>query len=167
MKLRTVTIWTNWLLLLVTVITPLVYFHAYEFRMSEFTIKRLLAEVYIFLIIWVFTSSPLVISCGISSALKHPVSLVILLISTIVYGFWFIFGWYLVFVHYCGLGSHGISLFYIAPSSLYWMIPAWILAWKINSYHVKKTPANPGTARCSVPGSLEENGKNEMNEGNK
>jgi len=142
------------MLLIVTVIALFVYFFIYEFRMADVTITMLPRLIFIFLMLWLTTGSPLVVSCVFSHILKHPVSVAILLVSTIVYGIWFVYGWSQALDRFGCM--NGLWLLCIAPTSLFWMLPAWILSWKINSHYVKKASANPGTARCSVPGSLEE-----------
>jgi len=145
------------MLLIVTVIALFVYFFIYEFRMADFTITMLPRLIFIFLMLWLTTGSPLVVSCVFSHILKHPVSVAILLVSTIVYGIWFVYGWYLALDPNCCMSA--ILLLYIAPGSLFWMIPAWIISWIINSHYVIKASANPGLRVAPSPALWRNNNK--------
>jgi hypothetical protein len=156
MKLRTVTIGTIWLMMIVTT-APYVYLFTKIFDMYPVI---LFFDFCVVGILWLSGSSPLVVSWILLRFQKHHVSLIILLVSTIVYGVWYGYAWYLSFDRECCMSE--LWLLYIAPISLYWMVPAWILAWSINSFYVKKASANPGTALRSVIDSLDENHNEDM-----
>jgi len=153
-KLRTVTIWTTWLSLFVTILAPILYLLPYDFRGEDFSIGAVYYFCYGFAFIWLFSGSPMIVSSIFSLLLKHPASLVILLGSTVVYGLWFGYSYYLALSGSGGCMS-GFWIIYIAPSSLIFMIPVWILALIFNAFNGKKANANPGSVLRSVPRSLE------------
>jgi len=154
MKLRTVTIWTTWLLLLVTIVAPVLYYLAYELRGTHFSIGAVFSFCFTYALIWLFSGSPMLVSSIFALFLKHPVSLIVLLVSTIGYGLWFVYGWCQALDRNCCMS--GLFLLSIAPGSLPVMIPAWILVAYRHVCCDQKTNDHPDTALRFVPASLEE-----------
>jgi len=139
MKLRNVTIWTTGLVLIVTVILPyllicidVIPFHGFD------TIGTII-------LIWGYSSLPLIISLVIAKRLKHDIPALLLLGSTFVYGLWYAFAFYSFAVSSAGLAC--LMIFAVGILSLPVMIPAWITALLLNSYYVKKSSTDPGTTR--------------------
>jgi len=88
--------------------------------------------------LWLFSGSALIVSLIIAIKLKSAVPSFILLASTIVYGFWYAYLWYGAVTG--GSCMDGMFLLYIVPGSLFFMIPAWIAAFIIETRLRKKKP---------------------------
>ena len=91
--------------------------------------------------LWLASGFPLAISLVLAKTLRSNNSSIILLVSTIAYGIWYICVLPTVFFKYLG----ALALLFVGVLALPVMIPAWIAALWLNSYYVKKTP-DPGTA---------------------
>ena len=91
----------------------------------------------IFLMLWSCGGSPLVISFAIAKKVKHDTASLILLASTIVFGFWFLYNWHQAQDR--SVCMSGLWLLYIAPWSLFFMLPAWITAYVLNRRYAKQS----------------------------
>ena len=137
-QLRLVTILATWLLMFVTMVVPVGFFSVKEDHDTYFS----LSAIHFALILWFFYGSPLLVSGIISLFLKRTVPLVILLLSTIGYGIWAFYSLYLVIVD--GNGLVVIILFWVAPFSLVFLIPVWVIALILNVIGKKEANALPG-----------------------
>lgn len=146
MNLRSVTIWTTWLVMIGTLVAPYPYLWMQEnryFPMESWFVSlgRVVAKD---LGMWLFYGSPLLVSWIIARRLKHPFSQGILLLSVMGYGFCAAYAMYMVYVNNDG-PEGGLFMFFAPMLALPWTIPIWIIALILNSYYVKNNP-NPGTA---------------------
>jgi hypothetical protein len=138
MNLRTVTIWTTGLMLIGTVVLP--------FMWLDLTWD----DVVFFSVFWFFNGSPLVVSFVVVIMLRHNTSAAILLVSTIVYGLWYVSAWYgildaneITFVGFVILCfASGLLDFSV-------MIPVWTIVIKLDRRYTKKAtiPTQPATAK--------------------
>ena len=124
MNLRNITIWTTGLALIGTMIIPAMFlFHVDD-----------AAGFGLVLLIWCLSGSPIYISFRISMRLKYTVSIVILLVSTIVYVSSYVF-------MVVGLQAlFGFGFFIIGIFLLPVMIPVWIIAYALNRRCAKQEP---------------------------
>jgi len=130
MNLRSISIWTTGVMLIVTVAVPTLLIFGitlgHHIRMIE-------AEFAVLL--WFASSTPLLISYFVSRNLQYALSTLILLFSTIVYSI--AYAWVLYLAFFID-GMMLILLLYIGVASLSVMIPAWITALVIEIRHRKK-----------------------------
>jgi hypothetical protein len=148
MKLRTATIWTTWGMLLVTILAPyLAPAQNWEFGFQHTKISammiipvifyRLVSSLLAAMFFLLLTGSPLVVSLILAKKLKpFVIPSLLLFVSTIAYGIWFVSIWSQATDDLCCMS--GIFVLYIVPSSLPVMIPVWVLALVVNSYYTKK-----------------------------
>ena len=150
MNLRTITIWTTALMLIVAIFAPFLNLgrNFGGFAQLPIPIEMIIPTIFGRLIIslgmaiffLLLTGSPLVVSLIIARKLKpFIVPNFILLVSTIVYAMLFSYWWSLATDG--GSCMNGIFVCYIAPSSLPVMIPVWIIAVVLNRHYVKKVTA--------------------------
>ncbi len=143
MHLRKVTIWATGLLLLLTFIVPTAIYgdgllrHGPHLPWAEFCLA-----VFWF---WALSGSPLIVSCFVAQKLKGGVPSVILLLSTLGYAVLYAFAllqlqfadtawWQWIF------GKEHIMvpfMMLVGMVSMPMMLPAWIVAWYLNSCFVK------------------------------
>jgi len=142
MTLRTVTIWTAGVELLLTMFigVGLLAWMAFDSIMS-LNFIRLLATLTLGLfsvsIWWIFSSFPLIISFVIAIALR-PIrtSNLVLLLSTIAYGIWYVCWYVFVFIQFSQNESlFGIGLMSVGILALLVMIPAWFIALALDVFH--------------------------------
>ena len=135
MNLRNVTIWTTGVMLIATFV-PIMYVLVIEGFPSQ------LFEAFFFMsMLWLVSGSPMLISFVIARRLKSATTpSVILLISTVAFGLWFIYWWSLVMPD--PRGCNGFIILGIGLGSLWWMLPAWIIAMVLNAHYTKKSLAD-------------------------
>jgi len=140
MRLRTVTIWTTGLMVVVPMIVPTIWFLFFSgknFRDAN-VIDTIISEC---MLLWCFSGPPLVVSFIIAMILKNNSSSLILLVSTVAYGIW-----YFYLLHFALTAGYlaVIALAYVGIFSLPVMIPVWIIVLLLNRHYFKMTH-NPGT----------------------
>jgi len=145
MNLRNVTIWTTGVMLVATIIAPYIvapYVHGLSpYGRYGTNITVIITAIIILrcLLLWLFTGSPLLVSFIIAIKLKLADGPnLILLASTIVYGIQAVYGW--IMATSGGGCMAGMFVVYIAPGSLLFMIPAWIIVLRLNRHYATKTP---------------------------
>ena len=139
MKLRTATIWTTGLMLLLTAaITIIFFFHDLPKddldRFITLTIKGLP-------IVIMFSGCPLFLAWIIAMSLKCAIPTLILFISTIVYGVLYVSVTFSILMFYDHEGT-GILL-NVGILSLTVLLPLWIAAWIVELRHRKKNQPTP------------------------
>jgi len=141
MNLRTVTIRTTGMMLIVTISVPTILVTGYLEQ------NGVVGTIFIITFLWLFTGSPLAISLVVARKLKSAtVPNLILLISTIAYSIWYVFVFCRVFTD--SDAQAGLGLLAIGIVALPAMIPAWVAALILNWFYATKTP-DPGTSRCT------------------
>ena len=124
-------------MLIVTILAPYTFlFIGQPFTPNTPMIMNVLLVIFNCSMMWLFSGSPLALSFILAIYLKRNISNLILLVSTIailplfVYSYW-------------QASEGGDSGFWIFTplASLYWMIPAWIIAVILNRRYVKKATA--------------------------
>jgi len=146
MTLRTVTIWTTGAMLIGTIIapyiaSPFVYGLSIYGDIGSPAIPILIMPFIIILrglFLWLFSGSTLGVSFIIAVKLKHAIPLFILLVSTVVYGFWYVYWWNMAMTG--GSCMDGMFVLYIVPGSLLFLIPTWVITLLLDSRYVTKTP---------------------------
>ncbi len=135
MNLRTATIGTTTVMLIGTVVAPYILLQVGVFQPHGFA-----EDIGFATGLWMFSGSPLLVSLVLALKLKYDPSTVVLLVSTIAYGAWYIMVCYASFDGYLGI----LVLYAVGILSLPVMIPAWVSAgfmeWKA------KSNTRPGTA---------------------
>jgi len=126
-QLRLVTILATWLLMFFTMVVPVGFFSIQEgYYLSPHGILYGLT-------VWIFYGSPLLVSGIISHFLKRTVPLVILLLSTIGYGIAACFMLYIAAAAFDdSCAEDGIEFVGVAPVSLVFLIPIWVIALILN-----------------------------------
>ena len=114
MTARDITIWTTFVLLLLTLVASA------PVKDSDFFLFSL----------WFYSSWPLLISFVIAKRLKDDAPAFLLLASTIVYGIWYAYALYQALTAYLGV----LLLVYAGVMSLPVMIPVWIIVLLMNAY---------------------------------
>ena len=137
MNLRNVTIWATAVMMLLVLLVPAGILYYMGLSATDIIIVPLL--------IWPFSGTPLLASFLLARKLKHTISTVILLFSTLAYSVWFAIMTAPIAMDTCGCAV--FVFFVIGPLSLPIMIPAWIVVRRLN-----KTTPDPGTA-ASTPSS--------------
>ena len=99
-------------------------------------------------LLWLFSGAPLLVSFVAAKFIETRISIVILLLSTVAYGFLYASVWYEYHTSIDGLAIFGIFGFCIL--SLPMLIPAWIIVLILDSYYAKKSATDPGTARSTA-----------------
>ena len=133
MKLRTVTIWTTKLTLLLTIM----FYYFVGFRGNN--------DVFVFYVLSTIMGFSALVSSSIADYLKHNISALLLLVSTVAYAFLF------VYVLYHFLVNNGntqvlLPLF----TSLYWMLPTWIFILVLELYYGIKSVSDPKPVQDNV-----------------
>ena len=145
MNLRTITIWTTGLMIIVTFVVPSFCVFVTEgartnfstITMSAITIFNIL---YGMTLLWWFSGSPMAVSFIIARKLKYDTPIFILFVSTIAYCFLFV---YSQFQYLAATGGCMSALWLLTPfSSLFWLIPVWITAIMLNRRYAKKITAS-------------------------
>ena len=116
MNLRNVTIWTTGLMMFGILVYLWVYFGNMAFACF----------------LWLFSGTPLLVSFVAAKFIETRISIVILLLSTIAYGFLYASVWYEYHTSIDGLAIFGI--FSVCIVSLPMQIPAWIIVLILDSY---------------------------------
>ena len=140
MTLRTVTIWTTGVVLLLTILVPIVLFcyASYNLIVSE-RLDQLGSVVYLFLL-WFSSTFPLVASYFIARYLKMGISLAVILGSTIVYALVYVHGLYIMFF------VNGMMFFWVMFTGMLLlpaMIPVWFVACTVDWRYRKKNQPTP------------------------
>ena len=143
MNLRTVTIWTTATMLIVTIAIAMSVVYDKAVVHHSFRSKGMGEIVWLACAVWLFTGLLSAISFVIACKLKHTRPVSIILVSTMIYGIFY--GW-----GFMCMESEFAPLSLVAANicSLPIMIPAWIFALLLNRRYVTITP-NPGTARST------------------
>jgi len=118
MNLRTVTIWTALLLLIITITAPiyaialLIGYGVNEMGLTNFIPFAFMVSLLIAL--------PLVISCFIIKEQEHVIPIIVLLVATIAHGIWYVFLLWMLFVS---------VPFYPSVFAVFWLVhpTAWII----------------------------------------
>ena len=136
MKIRNVAILMTWLLLLVTIVLPYIFIFNKDDFSTDFASSIAMAFGYFVSssILWLATGSPLVVSLLIARKLKFGFPAFLLLVSTIIFGYW------CGYVYYDAFSTRSSDFFmlpYIAMGSIFFMLPLWYIAWKINRIMIK------------------------------
>ena len=92
MNLRIATILTITLVLIGTIVFSVILFHNGDHNVRQFQAGNCAKAVFI----WILNGMPLLVSFFFAIILKHKTSTAILLVSTITYGIWYAYGWYLL-----------------------------------------------------------------------
>ena len=130
MNLRTITIWTMLLALIATFMMVFGYFFVRESHYSNFSI---LTTPFNCVLISIVCNFPLFVSGIILFFLKRPISLTILLFSTITYGIGMCGALCETWGYYSCMS--GIQFFGFAYGWLFCMTPAWIIAIVLEILH--------------------------------
>ena len=133
MNLRNVTIWTTGLTLTATFFLVFVYFFVRESHSPSFSVATAMTPC---IIIAVLCNAPLIVSCILLFFLKHPISLALLFISTILYGVGMLVAFWSAWGHYECMS--GIQFFGTAFTLFPVMLSAWIAAYTLNWRYAKK-----------------------------
>ena len=135
--LRNITIRVTGLTLIATFMMVFGYFLVRASHYSDFSLVK---ETIPCVVIGMICNLPLIVSgilLLVLKRLKHSISLIILLLSTIVFGSGMLYALYDTWGSY-GCMS-GIQFFGNGFGSFCYMIPAWIIALLLNSFCEKKT----------------------------
>ena len=138
MNLRNVTIGTTAVVLFLTTAVPVLLFCGGFLRSGN---DGTMASIVIATLLWLFSAPLLIVSLIVALKLKYNSPVVVILVTTIVYGMIYVFGWSVQWF----VTSRDTGIWFLGVLSLPVMFPAWIAALWLNSYYVKKTP-DPGTA---------------------
>ena len=133
MNLRNVTIWTTGVMLVLTLLIPvgvIAYAEVFNHNIDFYH------NTDIVWLTWLLSGTPLLVSFILAIKLKHKVSSVILLVSTIVYAIWFTFLSIAISMDTCGCAA--LVFFLIGPLSLPVMLPVWITALILNWQRARK-----------------------------
>ena len=143
MTARDITIWTTGLILIATIIAPYIDVFVLPGGSGYSPVVTIFVVIYFCSMVWLFSGSPMAVTFLIARKLKHDIPAAILLVSSIAYSVLFVYAQYQTFI---GTGGDMVALWLFAPlGSLWWMIPAWVLALILNRYYVKKAISNPET----------------------
>ena len=137
MNLRNATIWTTGITLIATFSLVFVYFFVRESHYPNFSVATAMIPC---IIIAVLCNAPLIVSCILLFFLKHPTSLALLFISTILYGIGMLVAFCSAWGHYECMS--GIQFFGTAFTLFPLMLLAWIIALVLNWRYVKKSIAH-------------------------
>jgi len=122
MNLRSITKWTTILVLIVSFVLVGTYFIV---RASHYPNFSLVTAPIFCVPIYLICIFPLLVSAIVLVFVKHPISLISLLLSTLLFGVGVIFAFCSAWGSYSCMS--GIEFFGVVFASLYWKIPAWIV----------------------------------------
>ena len=163
MNIRNVTIWTIWLLLIVTVVVPIVVYTEMYFGGPIRAVHYIDEGDSIFVVpekdiniggciigslfVWFYTGFLLVFFFSVARKPKYDVSVLIWFAATVLYGIWYAYvWWHLFFVEW---ESNGIKSCF--DFSLVVMCSAYIITQLLNSYYDKRMLTDPGIERNTDP----------------
>ena len=134
MNLRNVTIWTTGVMMILVAIVPagLIALLGY----GDAIVSSL--------ILWLFSGTPLLVSFALAVKLEYKISTIILLLSAIAYGLWFVqiasnVVSMVSSTHLnCNCGLELLFFLTIGPLSLPVMLPVWITALVLNWRYAQK-----------------------------
>ena len=136
MKLRTVTIWTTGLMLLLTTAVPVLLFLGGYLQTGD----GMMASIVIAVLLWSFSAPPLIVSLMMAWKLKEGMPSVVILVTTIAYGVLYVCGWCVQWF----MTSRDTGIWFLGVLVLPVMIPVWIVVLILNA-----SLPDPGKARST------------------
>jgi len=154
MTARDITIWTTFILLLLTLIVPAYFFYSDfptpeyygTYPPGEFVVMALITAP----IMWFITSWPILICYCIAKRLKYEVSCGILLIATIGYASFYAYG----AITAITTGSSyfgGLALFVLTLISTPAMLPIWIIVLVMNPFYIDQATNSEAATQEDLP----------------
>lgn len=144
MNFHAITIWTTLTALIASIIAPYVVapfaygLSPYQAFSTNSMVLFPILVVFAATILWLLSGSPLLVSYIIAKKLKSfVIPNLVLLVSTIAFCIYSVYSWIMAIAG--GGCMSGLFVVSIASCSVLWMLPAWIVALKLNSWYTKKT----------------------------